>query len=321
MPNWTSFIPTDQRWVQLLSTSVTLSLLGFAAYRYFQAFLFARLATQWAMVCVLVLLMEVQISMAWGHFWHISWWLYHGMYAMAFVILFVSWAYEVRRAGNIRVVAEGLAMRDAVAQLNHGYSQPIAELVDAIEWKDLYTHGHVRRVASYAVMIGKELGLSSTELRRLALGAQMHDVGKIGVPDRILKKAGPLTDEEFETIKLHAARGYEIAQQVKALQPASEAIFFHHERVDGLGYPHGLRGEEIPLHARIVSVADAFDAMTSGRVYQPAVNHELALEELRRCAGTHFDALCVDAFALVLKRLDDAGPAHVLRPESVQSAA
>ncbi|HEX5370847.1 MAG TPA: HD-GYP domain-containing protein [Dehalococcoidia bacterium] len=317
-PDWTSFIPADQRWVQLLSTAVTLSLLGFAAYRYFQGFLFARLPSQWAMVCILVLLMEVQVSMTWGHFWQISWWLYHGIYAMGFVILFASWAYEVKRAGNIRVLADGLAMRDAVAQLNHGYSQPIAELVDAIEWKDLYTHGHVRRVASYAVMMGKELGLSSVELRRLALGAQMHDVGKIGVPDRILKKAGPLTDEEFATIKKHATRGYEIAQQVTALQPASDAIFFHHERFDGLGYPLGLSGEEIPLHARIVSVADAFDAMTSGRAYQPAVNHEAALTELRRCAGTHFDTLCVEAFALVLQRLDEASEEPVPdRPASL----
>jgi HD-GYP domain-containing protein (c-di-GMP phosphodiesterase class II) len=295
--------------VQLVSTAVTLSLLGFGVYRYFQAFLFARLPSQWAMVCVLVLLMEVQVSMTWGHFWQISWWLYHGMYALAFAVLFASWAYEVKRAGNIRVLAEGLAMRDAVAQLNHGYSAPIAELVDAIEWKDLYTHGHVRRVASYAVMIGKELGLSTVDLRRLALGAQMHDVGKIGVPDRILKKAGPLTDMEFETIKKHATRGYEIAQQVKALQPASEAIFFHHERYDGMGYPLGLAGEEIPLHARIVSVADAFDAMTSGRAYQPAVNHEVALAELLRCSGTHFDRSCVDAFATVMQRLEEASAA------------
>jgi HD-GYP domain-containing protein (c-di-GMP phosphodiesterase class II) len=155
-------------------------------------------------------------------------------------------------------------------------------------------------------MMGKEMGLPTLELRRLALGAQMHDVGKIGVPDKILTKPSRLTDEEFAEIKRHVYRGYEIAKTTKALEPAADAIYFHHERMDGTGYPLGLTGEEIPLHARIVSVADAFDAMTSGRVYQPAVTDESAVEELRRCAGSHFDPRCVEAFERVLGRLQDA---------------
>ncbi len=284
-----------------------MSLLLFAAYRYLQAFLFARQPSQWAMVCVVVLLVEVQASMTFGRYWHYSWWLYHGLYASAFVMLFGAWAMEVRRAGNIRVIADALAMRDAVTQLNHGHAQPIAELVDAIEWKDLYTLGHVRRVASFAVMIGKEMGLSTLELRRLALGAQMHDVGKIGVPDRILTKPSKLTDEEFAVIQQHATRGYDIARSVKALEPAAEAIYLHHERVDGSGYPLGLAGENIPLHARIVSVADAYDAMTSGRVYQPAVSHEDAVKELHRSSGTHFDSHVVAVFTQVMARLKTSG--------------
>ena len=177
------------------------------------------------------------------------------------------------RAGNVRVLAEALSMRDAIAQLNHGYSQPIANLVDAIEWKDAYTLGHVRRVATFALMMGKELGLSTLELRSLALGAQMHDVGKIGVPDRILTKPAALTTEEAEVIREHVTRGYEIATSVLALSSVTDAIRFHHERYDGSGYPIGLEGESIPLHARIVAVADAFDAMTSGRSL-PAGDHD-----------------------------------------------
>jgi hypothetical protein len=183
---WTSFIPYRNRDLQLAATGLTLGLLGFSAARYFQAFLFARLPSQWAMFCLVVLLMEVQLSMTFGHYWRISWWLYHGLYGVAFPILFAAWIIEIKRAGSIRVLADALSMRDAVAQLSRGFSRPIAELVEAIEWKDLYTHGHVRRVASYAVMIGKEMGLSTLDLRNLALGAQMHDVGKIGVPDNIL---------------------------------------------------------------------------------------------------------------------------------------
>jgi HD-GYP domain-containing protein (c-di-GMP phosphodiesterase class II) len=198
-------------------------------------------------------------------------------------------------------------MRDAIAQLNHGYSQPIADLVDAIEWKDLYTLGHVRRVASFAVMIGKEMGLSTLELRALALGAQMHDVGKIGVPDKILSKPAPLTPDEFAVIKQHVPRGYEIALGVPALHVAVDAIRYHHERFDGTGYPAGLTGEEIPLHARIVAVADAFDAMTSGRVYQPAVGQEAAFAELRACTGTHFDPSVVSAFTTAMTKVRNTG--------------
>ena len=305
-PNWLAFLPFRDRGVQLAASAGTLALLGFSAWRYFQAYLFARLPSQWAMVCVLVLLMEVQLSMTFGRFWHYSWWLYHGLYALSFLILFGAWGLEIRRAGSVKVLAEALSMRDAMAQLSRGYSKPIADLVEAIEWKDLYTLGHVRRVATYAVMVGKEIGLSSLDLRNLALGAQMHDVGKLGVPDRILTKPGPLEAAEFEIIKRHARRGYEIAMQVKALRSAAEAIHLHHERFDGTGYPLGLAGDRIPLHARIVSVADAFDAMTSGRVYQKAVTSEEAFAELRRCAGSHFDPAVVEAFARVLSKMDGA---------------
>jgi len=305
-PDWLAFLPFMDRNVQLAATAGTLALLGFSAWRYYQAFLFARLPSQWAMVCVLVLLMEVQLSMTFGRFWHYSWWLYHGLYALAFLILFAGWSIEVRRAGSVTVLAEALSMRDAMAQLSRGYTKPIADLVDAIEWKDLYTLGHVRRVATYAVIAGKEMGLSSLELRRLALGAQMHDVGKLGVPDRILTKPGPLEPDEFEIIKRHARRGYEIAMQVEALRPAADAIHLHHERYDGTGYPLGLAGTAIPLHARIVSVVDAFDAMTSGRVYQAPVSPAQAFEELRRCAGSHFDPAVVAAFERALARMEGA---------------
>jgi len=304
-PDWLSFLPYESREVQLAGTALTLSLLGFTAVRYLQAFMFARLVSQWAMFCLVVLLMEVQLSMTFGRYWSYSWWLYHGLYALAFPVLFGAWFLEIRRAGTVRALADALSMRDAVAQLSRGYSKPIADLVEAIEWKDLYTHGHVRRVASYAVMIGKELGLSSVELRNLALGAQLHDVGKISVPDNILCKPARLTDEEFEVIKQHVDRGYDIARSVKALDGAVDGIHLHHERWDGTGYPLGLTGDAIPLQARIVSVADAYDAMTSGRAYQPAVSDDAAFSELRRCGGTHFDPHCVEAFITALSKARD----------------
>jgi HD-GYP domain-containing protein (c-di-GMP phosphodiesterase class II) len=305
IPEWLDWVPIENRSLQLAVSVMTFSMLGFSVWRYFQAFLFARLPSQWAMVCTLVLLAEVQVCLTIGTTYNLSMWLYHGIYAYAFLVLFGGWFIEVQRAGSVRVLAEALSMRDAIAQLNHGYTQPIADLVDAIEWKDLYTLGHVRRVASFALMIGRQLGLSPLQLRSLALAAQMHDVGKITVPDRILTKPDRLTSDEFEAIKEHVARGYEIAQKVPALHSAIEGIRHHHEKVDGSGYPDGLKGSDIPLQARIVAVADAFDAMTSGRVYQPAVSRETAVAELHRCAGTHFDPACVRAFETALSRLKD----------------
>jgi HD-GYP domain-containing protein (c-di-GMP phosphodiesterase class II) len=304
-PDWLAFLPYESRNVQLAGTAVTLGLLGLSAIRYFQAFMFARLLSQWAMFCLVVLLMEVQLSMTFGRYWAYSWWTYHGLYGLAFPILFGAWFLEIRRAGTVRALADALSMRDAVAQLSRGYTKPIAELVEAIEWKDRYTHGHVRRVASYAVMIGKELGLSGTELRNLALGAQLHDVGKISVPDNILGKPARLTEEEFAVIKQHVDRGYEIARSVRALEGAVDGIHLHHEKWDGTGYPLGLAGDEIPLQARIVAVADAYDAMTSGRVYQAAVTDNAAFAELQRCRGTHFDPRCVDAFISALSKARD----------------
>jgi HD-GYP domain-containing protein (c-di-GMP phosphodiesterase class II) len=320
---WLDWLPVRDLKLQWTMTLATLGLLGFGAWRYFQAFLFARLFSQWAMVITLLLLMEVQALLMWGGGWQLMW-LYHGVYALAFVVLFAGWFIEAKRAGTVRVLADALSMRDAISQLNQGYTRPIADLVDAIEWKDLYTLGHVRRVASYAVMTGKELGMSTLELRALAMAAQMHDVGKISVPDKILTKAARLTEEEFEVIKDHVSRGYEIAVQVPALHQAIEGILYHHEKVDGSGYPKGLRGDEIPLQARVVAVADAFDAMTSGRSYQPAVSREAALAELWRCAGSHFDTRCVQAFATVMHKLGDTIeelPAHVGHSHSHSLAA
>jgi HD-GYP domain-containing protein (c-di-GMP phosphodiesterase class II) len=295
-PGWLGWIPFRDRDLQLAVSAASFALLGFGAARYLQAFLFARLPSQWAMFVALVMLIEVQVSVTWGRVWHYTWWEYHFLYGGIFVVLFTGWAIEARRAGTLRVFAESLTMRDAIAQLNRGHGQPIADLVDAIEHKDLYTLGHVRRVAAYALMIGRELKLSTADQRSLALAAEMHDVGKIGTPDRILMKPGPLTSDEFEVIKEHVDRGYQIALGTPALRPVADAIRHHHEKVDGSGYPLGMTGEAIPLWSRIVAVADAYDAMTSGRVYQPAVSHVDALEELRRCAGSHFDPSCVQAF-------------------------
>jgi HD-GYP domain-containing protein (c-di-GMP phosphodiesterase class II) len=233
--------------------------------------------------------------------WAYSWWIYRVVYGVAFVVLFAGWAVEVRRAGSLKVIAEGLSMRDALAQLNRGHGAHVRELVDAIEAKDVATLGHVRRVSAYALAIGQRLGLAPPDLRALALAAEMHDVGKIGVPDAILGKPGSLTDEEFREMQRHTGRGFDIASRIDVLKELAPVIRAHHERMNGRGYPDGLSGDEIPLLARIIAVADTFDAMTSVRPYRPAMTHAAAIAELQRVRGAELDPRCVDAFLASLQ--------------------
>ncbi len=298
--SWLDWVPIRNRSLQLGLGFAGMALIGFAIWRYYQAYLFARLPSQLAMVATLVLLLEVQAIILWGPAWHVSWWLYHGLYPIAFGVLFAGWAIEVRRSGTLRAIADALSMRDALAQLNKGLEEPILQLVDAIEIKDRETFGHVRRVSAHALAIGRRMGLSAGELRSLVVAAEMHDVGKISVPNSILVKPGPLTEEEFEVIKTHASRGYEIAQQVEALRDLAVIIRCHHERLDGSGYPDGLVGEEIPLLARIVAVADVYDAMTSNRPYRDGMSHMEAMAEILRGRGVTLDARCVDALVAIL---------------------
>lgn len=311
-PNWLEGFPTTESWFRNLLTSVTIALLAFAAWRYLQSYLFARLPAQLAMVVGLALLAEAQVSLAWGDVWYASWWLYHALFLAAFVAVLAGWAAEIRRARSVKAIAEGLVMRDGLAQLNRGRPESVVGLADEIESRDPATFRHVDRVASYAYAIGQQMGLGPTRLRELVLAAQLHDIGKIGLPSQILTKPGKLTDEEWWIIKQHPGKGWEIVSRAKNLRPVAEIIRHHHERFDGSGYPDGLQGEGIPLEARIISVADTFDALTSERPYRPSMSLAEAKAELRRVSGSQLDPDCVKAFLNVLQdgrltpRRDDA---------------
>jgi HD-GYP domain-containing protein (c-di-GMP phosphodiesterase class II) len=295
-PEWLEWVPTENFPLQLVLSALLTCVVAYAIWRYVEAFLFARLPAQAAMIGALVLLLETQIAMLWGRGeFTYSWWLYHFLYLAAFAVLFAGWAYEAARAGTIKAIGDALSMRDAIAQLERGHDGALLELVEAIELKDVGTHGHVRRVGAYAVAIGHKLGLNAIEMRQLALAAKMHDVGKIGVPDHILKKPGPLNDDEFAEMQQHTERGGQIASRVEMLREVAPVIRAHHERRDGRGYPDGLAGDEIPRLARIISVADTYDAMVSDRPYRKGLAHAEAVAELRRVAGSQLDPVCVQA--------------------------
>jgi putative nucleotidyltransferase with HDIG domain len=204
------------------------------------------------------------------------------------------------------------SLKAAEAKTEQAYVGSIKALAAALDARDPYTAGHSDRVSALSVMIGRQLGLDAEQLNVLRLGALLHDIGKIGVPDAVLQKEGPHSQEEFDLIKLHPTLGAHILKQVPFLSPHIPIVELHHERPDGRGYPHGLLGHATPLLARIVHVADAFDAMTTARAYRPAqkVNHAIA--ELWRFTGSQFDAEVVEGFVAAWSAIPVSdGPADV----------
>ena len=186
-------------------------------------------------------------------------------------------------------------LKEAAEENRELFIGSIRMLAAAIDEKDPYTRGHSGRVAKYSALIGRELGLSAEELDKLRISALLHDVGKIGVEDRVLKKPGALTPEEFGLMKQHTVKGANIMRPVSQLKDVLPGIELHHEHMDGRGYPYGLQGNQIPLMARIIGVADTLDAMTTNRPYQSAMDIDFALNRIKSLTGSKFDAVVVNA--------------------------
>ncbi|WP_443034031.1 HD-GYP domain-containing protein [Streptomyces sp. CA2R106] len=189
----------------------------------------------------------------------------------------------------------------------------VQALMQALELKDPYTRAHSERVGALAALVARELGAPAARVEAVRLGGTLHDIGKLAVPTGVLRKNGPLTDEERRVIERHPADGDSVLRGISVLGEARAAVLHHHERIDGTGYPYGLAGGRIPEAARIVAVADAFDAMTSTRSYRRARPDGPALAELRRCAGTQFDPMMVEALAGALAARPAAEMPH--RPD------
>jgi putative nucleotidyltransferase with HDIG domain len=188
------------------------------------------------------------------------------------------------------------------AEQHRAHTATLRALCQAVETKDFYTRGHSERVSRGAGMIARQIGMRTDRAEAVRFAGMLHDVGKLGVPTKVLQKEGSLTEEEYATIQLHPMRGLEIVREIGFLNEALTGIMHHHERMDGRGYPMGFAGHEIPEFARIIAVADAFDSMTSTRAYRQATRIAAAIDELRRGAGTQFDPKIVDAFIAALDR-------------------
>ena len=182
------------------------------------------------------------------------------------------------------------------AQLQESYETSLIMLANAIEVRDPYTRGHVERVMNYAQTIAEYLGWSAEEINNLRFGSILHDIGKIHISEEILTKAGPLTDEEWIEIKKHPEVGAELIKDIHYLASAIPVILYHHERWNGSGYPHGLKGEKIPVIARIVAIADSFDAMTTERPYRKELTPEQAFNEVVSGSAVQYDPLIVETF-------------------------
>ena len=194
------------------------------------------------------------------------------------------------------VAARTEQLRKAMGSLERSYDVTLEALGDALDLKDAETEGHSKRVTAYTIAIARRMGLPSDQIRIIARGAFLHDIGKMAIPDDILRKPGKLTDEQVVVMREHCYHGYQMVKKIPFLSEASEIVYSHQEKFDGSGYPRGLKGEEIPLGARIFAIADTLDAMTSDRPYRRAQSWAAAREEIDRFTGKQFDPEVVAIF-------------------------
>jgi HD-GYP domain-containing protein (c-di-GMP phosphodiesterase class II) len=265
----------------------TILLLLFCAARQARAYLTARLPLQGVLVGSFLLLAEAQVIMVLGTVWRLSWWEYHVLMLASVAIALCSVAAQRAKGQSLRSLVEATLELEVKVGTELEHVDTIAALAAAVEARDENTRGHNFRVAELAVQIGRAMELPNDTLRTLARAGLLHDVGKIGIPDSILSKPGALDPDEWTVIKRHPELGHAILDRVDKLRREAEIVIAHHERLDGSGYPRGLRGEQIPLEARILAVADTYDVLVSDRPYRKAFGRAHAVKILREECGTH----------------------------------
>ncbi len=237
-----------------------------------------------------------------GVVWHYSWWIYHLSLFVAVMLPMaaISWLYA--RGSSLTEIVDSLLLTETLAKVTYSMPQVIDTLITSVEERDGHLEGHMRRVCHLSVAIADELAVGDTSVRAIGYASLLHDLGKLGMPPAILHKPGRLTDDEFAVLQEHPSRGFALVANIDALRIAAPAIRWHHERLDGTGYPDGLHGAEIPIEARVLAVADVWDALTSDRIYRSAMSTEDALRIVEAERGSKLDAACVDALFRVLSR-------------------
>jgi putative nucleotidyltransferase with HDIG domain len=293
-------LPLGTRPYTYALATATCALLVFACVRQSGAYFKTRIPIQAVLALTFLLLVEAQLQMVFGHIWTLAWWQYHVSMLVAVGVAF--WAMNLQRSHgqSLRSIVEAALELQVKVGLELENTETIAALAAALEARDENTKGHNLRVAELALAIGRELDLPNHTLRVLARAGLLHDVGKIGIPDAVLSKPGPLDDAEWTIIKRHPELGVEILSRIATLRHEAEVVAAHHERMDGSGYPRGLSGIDIPLEARIVAVADTYDVLISDRPYRKARSRAESIRILREESGTHLDGNAVEALLRVL---------------------
>jgi HD-GYP domain-containing protein (c-di-GMP phosphodiesterase class II) len=285
-----------------------------AALRQAQTYRRTRLETQGYLIVAFVLLAEAVAAMVLFPVWSWGWWYYHLLMLASVALAFRTLLVERARGRSFRSVVEAALELEVLVESEEFDVEAVAALVAAVEVKDRETQGHNHRVAELCVQVGRELGMTATELRVLARAGLLHDVGKLGIPDAILHKQGPLTDEEWVVMKTHPEIGLKILKRCGHFHRELLAVLYHHERIDGGGYPHGLAGDAIPIEARVIAVADTYDVLTSDRPYRKARSQGEAITTVQRAAGTHLDARIVHALLRTVRPTTETqAPAALLQ--------
>ena len=292
-------IANENTWLAILSTAVIACLL-MAILRHGRRWHLGKDPVQLALVLAAAMSVAAVVSFEHGKFAQLSWWDYHAYLFAGFAAAVYAVVVRGRRQSAVTGVLADVFVDDPFAHIVRGYPEALSTLVKAVEVKDSYTHGHSLRTAELAVELALQMSLPTDRLRIIARGAYLHDLGKIAIPDQILNKPGALTAEERKIVETHPQLGYELASTAPSLREVLTVILHHHERLDGKGYPNGLAGAAIPLEARVVAVADVWDALTSDRAYRPGWDPAHALAHIEAGQGTHFDPIVVDALVRVM---------------------
>lgn len=294
-------VPEPGGGAALALLAVGLAFYGLLALRALRTFLLARRAGDLLVLVGIVWLAAALVAALMLTYLDLGWWLGHAFEIAGIVLVGVPVVADLFHRASTRPLLGDLSGAELVCEEEAYLGADVHVLLERLAEKDAYTEGHTRRVALLAVRVGEELGLPATRLRDLAVGGLLHDIGKLGVPDAVLKKPGPLDPDEFEVVKRHPVRGERLLGDLGFPERVRGLVLEHHERLDGHGYPRGL-GRTMGFEARILAVCDVYDALISPRVYRPAWSEEDALVWLRSQAGTAFDSRCVSALERVLGR-------------------
>jgi HD-GYP domain-containing protein (c-di-GMP phosphodiesterase class II) len=311
-PELAALLPVDSNPFKFALGFISLELFVLVAWRYWQSYAYTRSPLQLAVVYSSGWLAVSQIIILTSNLWEASWWLYHLLFVMATLSVVRGLLVQYGRK-NLKTSLIGLNNATPIERLEAALSPGVKTLIEKTETHDAYTAGHNQRVAMYAVQLGEKMGLSAAQLRLLAQAGAVHDLGKLHIPTRILNKPDKLTPEERLVIEQHPVTGWEFAKRLGFMSAELEIIRHHHERFDGTGYPDKLEAEAIPLLARMIAVADVYDALTSERAYRKPWSKERANSLLLEEAGKQFDPACVQAWLELQK---DETPVGEVGPEA-----